>query len=116
MRRADNVPGIVGDVKVHEYPAREILRRFGVPVPDAAVAFGAADAADAFRGLNVPRAFVKAQDYTGGRGRGGGVTSVTSAGEAEAAAGRLVGARLNEAGREGRIPRQTPSSETWVNR
>lgn len=69
-------------MKIHEYQAREILRRAGVPVPDWHVVETAHDAASAFETIGKPLSVVKAQVHAGGRGKGGGVKLVKSADEA----------------------------------
>ena len=57
-------------MKIHEFQAKEILRKAGVAVPQSIVARTAAEAADAFRKLGGPLAVVKAQIHAGGRGKG----------------------------------------------
>ena len=76
-------------MKVHEYQARELLEKFGVPVPPAKVVDTPEEAASAFdelaeRGGGL--CVVKAQVHAGGRGKGGGVKLVRSAHEARDAA------------------------------
>ena len=80
-------------MKLHEYQAKRILARYGVPVPRgrlAATADAAAAAAAEFGG----RAAVKAQVHAGGRGRAGGVRIVASPDEARSFAAGLLGSRL----------------------
>jgi len=79
-------------MKIHEYQAKAILARHGVPVPRGEVALSAADAAAAARRLG-GTVVVKAQIHAGGRGKGGGV-KVVKAEEAEATASRMLGMRL----------------------
>ena len=69
-------------MKAHEYQARELLAKFGIPVPDAIVVESSDAAAAAFDQLSAPLAVVKAQVHAGGRGKGGGVKLVRSADEA----------------------------------
>ena len=57
-------------MKIHEFQAKEILRKAGVAVPQGIVARSAAEAADAFKKLGGPIAVVKAQIHAGGRGKG----------------------------------------------
>ena len=59
-------------VKIHEYQAKQILKRFGVAVPDGDAAFTAQEAAAIAARLG-GRCVVKAQIHAGGRGKGGGV-------------------------------------------
>ncbi len=72
-------------MKIHEYQARELLAKYGVPVPPAIVVSSGDEAAKAFTELaktGATLAVVKAQVYAGGRGKGGGVKLVRSADEA----------------------------------
>jgi len=73
-------------VKIHEYQAKEILRRYGVPTLKNVLALSPAEAGAAYTSLGGKVAVVKAQVHAGGRGKGGGVKLVRSAAEAEAAA------------------------------
>ena len=59
-------------MKVHEYQAKEILKRFAVAVPRGEVASTPAEARDAAERLG-GRAVLKAQVHAGGRGKGGGI-------------------------------------------
>ncbi len=84
-------------MKIHEYQAKEILRRYGVSVPDGqvAVTFEEADAAaqqlfSAGHGVVV----VKAQIHAGGRGKGGGVKLAKSRTEAEQHSKDILGMQL----------------------
>lgn len=58
---------------IHEYQAKEILARFGVAVPDGALAYSPEQAAYRARELGGNRWIVKAQVHAGGRGKAGGV-------------------------------------------
>jgi succinyl-CoA synthetase beta subunit len=73
-------------MKIHEYQARELLAKFGVPVPPGIMAETAEAAGKAFEKMNkedgVALGVVKAQVHAGGRGKGGGVKLVKSADEA----------------------------------
>jgi succinyl-CoA synthetase beta subunit len=80
-------------MKIHEYQAKAILARYGVPVPRGEVVFKAADAAEVARRLG-GTVVVKAQIHAGGRGKGGGVKVVKGPEEAQAAAGRMIGLQL----------------------
>jgi succinyl-CoA synthetase beta subunit len=77
-------------VNLHEYQARDILRRHGIPVPPGEVAGAPAEAraiAERFGGKVV----VKAQVHAGGRGKAGGVKLAKTAAEAEAHATAILG-------------------------
>jgi len=77
-------------MKLHEYQAKEILRRAGIPVPEGTVVSTPDEARVAFTNLETMVAVIKAQIHAGGRGKAGGVKSAYSADEAgEAAAGML---------------------------
>ena len=80
-------------MNVHEYQAKEILARHGVPVPKGEVASTPEEARRVAGDLG-GRVVVKAQVHAGGRGKAGGVRVVASAAEAERAAGDILGARL----------------------
>ena len=77
-------------MKIHEYQARELLQKFGVPVPPAIVVDTPEQASAAFTKLNAPLAVVKAQVHAGGRGKGGGVKLVRSAADAKTAATTIL--------------------------
>jgi succinyl-CoA synthetase beta subunit len=94
-------------MNIHEYQAKEILRRFGVPVPKGKVAASAQEAGTVARELG-GSCVVKAQIHAGGRGKAGGVKVVKSAAEAEKAGGELLGKKLvtHQTGPEGREVRR----------
>jgi succinyl-CoA synthetase beta subunit len=89
-------------MKIHEFQAKEILRRAGVAVPRGVVALTPEEAAAAFTSLARPLAVVKAQIHAGGRGKGTlisnpkqhGVQLVKSAAEAAEVAKNLLGQTL----------------------
>jgi succinyl-CoA synthetase beta subunit len=81
-------------MKIHEYQAKAVLSRFGVPVPQGEVVFNAAEAGAAARRLGGGVVVVKAQIHAGGRGKGGGVKVVKSPDEAEQAAAKMIGMTL----------------------
>jgi succinyl-CoA synthetase beta subunit len=91
-------------VKIHEYQAKSVLARYGVPVPRGEVAFSAVEAGDIARRLGGDIAVVKAQIHAGGRGKGGGVKLARSAAEAEQLAKDMIGMTLvtHQTGPEGR--------------
>jgi succinyl-CoA synthetase beta subunit len=94
-------------VKIHEYQAKAILARHGVPVPRGEVAHTPSDAAEIARRLG-GTIVVKAQIHAGGRGKGGGVKLAKSADEAERLATQMIGMHLvtHQTGPEGRIVRR----------
>jgi succinyl-CoA synthetase beta subunit len=92
-------------MKIHEYQAKAILARYGVPVPRGEVAFNVVDARDIAHRLGTSVVVVKAQIHAGGRGKGGGVKIATSPDEAEDLAKAMLGMRLvtHQTGPEGRV-------------
>jgi len=80
-------------MKIHEYQAKEILAKYGVPVPRGGVASTAAEAREIASRLG-GRVVIKAQVYAGGRGKAGGIKTATSPEEAEKLAGQMIGTRL----------------------
>src|SRR5207245_4252117 len=77
-------------VNLHEYQARDILRRHGIPVPPGEVASTAAEARAIAERLG-GKVVVKAQVHAGGRGKAGGVKLAKTAAEAQAAAQAILG-------------------------
>ncbi|MGE0591399.1 MAG: ADP-forming succinate--CoA ligase subunit beta [Vicinamibacterales bacterium] len=91
-------------MKIHEYQAKHVLARFGVPVPRGEVAFSPAEAADIAQRLGGALVVVKAQIHAGGRGKGGGVKLARSVEEAGQLAKQMIGMTLvtHQTGPEGR--------------
>jgi succinyl-CoA synthetase beta subunit len=81
-------------MNIHEFQAKEILRRFGVPVPRGLVASTPEEARRAATELGGATCVVKAQIHAGGRGKGGGVKVVKNAEEAAAKAREMLGKNL----------------------
>jgi succinyl-CoA synthetase beta subunit len=81
-------------MKIHEYQAKEILRRFGVPTPRGEMVSTPEAARAAAERLGTKAVVVKAQIHAGGRGKGGGVKPAKSPAEAEALAGKILGMTL----------------------
>ena len=79
-------------MKLHEFQAKQVLKRFGVAVPDGREAQSVEAAVAAYRELKSPVAVVKAQIHAGGRGKAGGVKIVQRA--VRAAAGAILGKTL----------------------
>ncbi len=92
-------------MKIHEYQAKSVLARFGVPVPRGDVASTPAEAAEVARRLGSSVAVVKAQIHAGGRGKGGGVKVARSPEEVERLAAQMIGMTLvtHQTGPEGRV-------------
>jgi succinyl-CoA synthetase beta subunit len=81
-------------MKIHEYQAKSILAKYGVPVPQGEVIFKASDASGVAQRLGGGTVVVKAQIHAGGRGKGGGVKVVKNPDEAKAAAEKMLGMNL----------------------
>src|SRR6266702_4670856 len=91
-------------MKIHEYQAKSILARHGVPVPRGEIAFNAVEAGEIARRLGGAVVVVKAQIHAGGRGKGGGVKLARSSEEARELATQMLGMKLvtHQTGPEGR--------------
>ena len=104
-------------MKIHEYQAKGILRKFGVAVPRGEMAESREEAEAAARNLfnaGSTGVVVKAQIHAGGRGKGGGVKIAKSVDEAGEIAAKMLGMKLvtHQTGPEGRIVRRLLIEET----
>lgn len=92
-------------MNIHEYQAKAILRKFGVPVPDGHVVYNSNSARDWARRLGDGPWAVKAQIHAGGRGKGGGVKIAKTADEVKQYARSMFGMTLitHQTGPEGKI-------------
>ncbi len=81
-------------MKIHEYQGKEILSRFGVPVPKGIPAFSVDEAVAAAQKLGGPVWVVKAQIHAGGRGKGGGVKVAKSLDDVKRLANDILGMQL----------------------
>src|SRR5580704_11941706 len=86
-------------MKIHEYQAKELFARYGVPIPRGYPAFTVDEAEAAAKKLaqetSSPVVVVKAQIHAGGRGKGGGVkVAKTGAAEARTIAQKILGMQL----------------------
>ena len=104
-------------MKIHEYQAKDILKKYGVAVPRGHVAESREQAETAARELldsGASGVVVKAQIHAGGRGKGGGVKVAKSVQEAADLAGNILGMTLvtHQTGREGRLVRRVLLEET----
>jgi succinyl-CoA synthetase beta subunit len=95
-------------MNIHEFQAKQILRRFNVPVPKGEPASTPEEMAKAFETLGLPKAVAKVQIHAGGRGKAGGVKVVSSAAEAREFALKLLGKPLvtHQTGPQGRVVRR----------
>ena len=81
-------------MKIHEYQGKEILAKFGVPVPRGIPAYTVQEAVEAAQKLGGPVWVVKAQIHAGGRGKGGGVKVAKSIEEVRDYASKILGMTL----------------------
>jgi succinyl-CoA synthetase beta subunit len=100
-------------MKIHEYQAKALLARYGVPVPRGEVARTVEEADAAARKIG-GSVVVKAQIHAGGRGKGGGVKVAKDAAEARAMAEKILGMTLitHQTGPEGRVVQRLLIEET----
>ena len=99
-------------MNIHEYQAKELFEKFGVPSPKGKVADSAADAKSVAEEIGADQLVVKAQVHAGGRGKGtfkngfqGGVHLVKTAGEASEIAEKMIGETLvtHQTGPDGKV-------------
>ena len=95
-------------MNIHEYQAKAVLAKYGVPVPKGEPAFSVKEAVGAAEKLGGPVWVVKAQIHAGGRGKGGGVKVVKSVDEVKKEAERMLGMTL--------VTHQTGAAGKTVNR
>ncbi len=90
-------------MKLHEYQGKALLRKAGLPVPRGEVIFSASETKKGLAALGGEAGVAKAQAFTGGRGKAGGVKLFSNAAEAEAVASKLIGMTLvtKQTGSEG---------------
>jgi succinyl-CoA synthetase beta subunit len=95
-------------MKIHEYQAKEILRKYGVATPRGLACFSVEEAVQAAQNLGGGAWVVKAQIHAGGRGKGGGVKLAKSVDEVRQHAGRILGMQLktHQTGPEGQKVRR----------
>lgn len=92
-------------MNIHEYQAKELFRKFDIPIPRGRVAFNVDEAKEIAAELAVLPVVVKAQIHAGGRGKGGGVKLADSQEEVARVAGEILGMTLvtHQTGPEGKI-------------
>ncbi len=98
-------------MNLHEYQAKALFARYGIPVPEGVLAESPEAARAAAKQLGTEKVVVKAQVHAGGRGKVGGVKLVNGPEEAEEAAKGMLGQRL--------VTKQTdaaglPINSVWV--
>ena len=105
-------------MKIHEYQAKSLLAKYGVPVPRGKVAFSVDEAISAAKemgaGTGGGGVVVKAQSHAGGRGKGGGVKVAKDMAAAETHIRAILGMTLvtHQTGPEGRVVKRLLIEET----
>ncbi|MBW2574751.1 MAG: ADP-forming succinate--CoA ligase subunit beta [Deltaproteobacteria bacterium] len=91
-------------MKIHEYQAKELFKKYNIPIPDGGVAFNSDEAKKVAKNLGKFPVVVKAQIHAGGRGKGGGVKLAGSMDEVTGIAGEIIGMNLvtHQTGPEGK--------------
>jgi len=95
-------------MKIHEYQGKQVLAKYGVPVPRGIPCFSVDEALAAAQKLGGPVWVIKAQIHAGGRGKGGGVKLARSMDEVKAHASSILGMQLktHQTGPEGQKVRR----------
>ena len=90
-------------MKLHEYQGKALLRKAGLPVPRSEVIFHSSETEQTLQKLGLDKGVAKAQAFTGGRGKAGGIKLFANAAEAKEAAEKLIGMTLvtHQTGPEG---------------
>ena len=81
-------------MNIHEHQAKELLRKYGVPVPKGAFGLSVKEIIDNAKKINTKKLILKAQIHAGGRGKAGGVKIVNNLNELEKQANNLLGKNL----------------------
>ena len=91
-------------MKIHEYQAKELFKKYGITIPSGDVAFSPDEAERIAGDLGKFPVVVKAQIHAGGRGKGGGVKLANSLDEVRRIAGEIIGMNLvtHQTGPEGK--------------
>ena len=92
-------------MKIHEYQAKELFKKYGIPIPEGGVAFSPDEADQVAAKLGSFPVVVKAQIHAGGRGTGGGVKLAEAADEVKRIADDIIGMNLvtHQTGPEGKV-------------
>ena len=95
-------------MKIHEYQAKDLFKKYGIPTPEGGVASNPDEAVRVAKTLGGYPVVVKAQIHAGGRGKGGGVKLAKSEPEVQSVAGQIIGMNLitHQTGAEGRMVRK----------
>ena len=91
-------------MNIHEHQAKQILKKYGVIVPEGVFAFSVEELVEKAKSLKSERLVLKAQIHAGGRGKAGGVKILNSINELASAAKEMLGKKLitHQTGPEGK--------------
>ena len=91
-------------MNIHEHQAKELLRKYGILVPNGVFAFTVNELLEKVKKLNTKKYVLKAQIHAGGRGKAGGVKILNTIEELEKSANELLGKKLitHQTGPEGK--------------
>ncbi|RPG04810.1 MAG: ADP-forming succinate--CoA ligase subunit beta [Pelagibacteraceae bacterium TMED267] len=91
-------------MNIHEHQAKELLRKYGISVPNGVFAFTVNELLEKVKKLNTKKYVLKAQIHAGGRGKAGGVKILNTIEELEKSANELLGKKLitHQTGPEGK--------------
>ena len=81
-------------MNIHEYQAKEILKKFGAKIPNGVVFFSSDEIDNKIKNLKVKKLILKAQIHAGGRGKAGGIKTVNNIHELKKEAKNLFGKKL----------------------
>ena len=104
-------------MKIHEYQAKDILKKYGIPIQDGLILDSEADIENTIKAVqeqfSTNQMVVKAQIHAGGRGKGGGVKFCSNPEKAVAAAKEILGMQLitHQTGPEGQKVRKLMIAE-----
>jgi succinyl-CoA synthetase beta subunit len=95
-------------MNIHEHQAKELLKKFGVPVPNGVVAFSVEEAIEKSKLLKTNKYVLKAQIHAGGRGKAGGIKILNSLDDLEKESSNMLGKFLktHQTGPEGKKVRR----------
>ena len=101
-------------MNIHEHQAKELLRKYGISVPNGVFAFTVNELLEKVKNLNTKKYVLKAQIHAGGRGKAGGVKILDTIEELENSAIELLGKRLitHQTGPEGKEVKRLYVRET----
>ena len=101
-------------MNIHEYQAKQILKKFGISVPNGIIIFSLKEIDDKFKILKTEKTILKALIHSGGRGNAGGIKMVKNIAELKNEAKNLLGKKLitNQTGPAGKIVKRLYIEET----